>query len=379
MKEKILIVDDYDINVKILQELLVGQYELAVANSGEQCLEKIHQFEPDVILLDIMMPGIDGYETCRRIKADPRSELTQVILVSARSSIESRLKGYEVGADDYVAKPFDNDEFLAKIKVQLRLKKALRNLALANTQIFAQNTKLEELVRRRMAEIVETRDLVVFALAKLSESRDPETGEHLERIQRYSQILTQQLANQGQYTDEVNKQFIENLYRSSPLHDIGKVGIPDAILLKPGRLSASEFEILKQHTIIGEGAIETAARHGSSGGFLEMGANIARSHHERFDGSGYPDGLSGQDIPLSARIVALADVYDALTSVRVYKSALEPEVAKVMVEKESGKHFEPAIVDAFCAGWNNFLNVRGLVDSNRPELIEAAASGDLRR
>ncbi|GAG23537.1 unnamed protein product, partial [marine sediment metagenome] len=245
MKQKILIVDDDETNVAILEELLEEQYVLATASSGQQCLEKIDRFKPDLVLLDILMSGMDGYETCRRIKSDPQSETTHIILISAKTSIESRLKGYEVGADDYIAKPFDGDELLAKIKVQLRLREALMNLTSMHAQVSLQNTKLEELVYQRTAEVVETRDLVVFALAKLTESRDPETGEHLERICAYSQILTEQLAKEGPYTHQINEQFLEDIHRSSPLHDIGKVGIPDAILLKPGRLSASEFEIMK--------------------------------------------------------------------------------------------------------------------------------------
>ena len=379
MKKKVLIVDDHETNVAILQELLEEQYELTTARSGEESLEKIQNFDPDVVLLDIMMPSMDGYETCKQIKSNPKNDLTQIILVSARASVESRLKGYKVGADDYIVKPFDNDELLAKIKVHIRLREAMMNLASMHAQLAVQNAKLENLVRQRMAEIIETRDLTVFALAKLAESRDPETGEHLERIQKYSHILAQRLARKSPYSNEIDNLFMENLYRSSPLHDIGKVGIPDVILLKPGRLSASEFEILKQHTVIGGEALKTAVRHGSSGGFLEMGADIARSHHERFDGSGYPDGLSGRDIPLAARIAALADVYDALTSVRVYKSALEPEVARSMIESEAGRHFDTVIVEAFCDGWKDFLSVRALIDTNRPELIEATVSADIRR
>ena len=379
MKQKILIVDDDETNVAILKELLEEQYVLATASSGQQCLEKIDRFKPDLVLLDILMSGMDGYETCRRIKSDPQSETTHIILISAKTSVESRLKGYEVGADDYIAKPFDGDELLAKIKVQLRLREALMNLTSMHAQVSLQNTKLEELVYQRTAEVVETRDLVVFALAKLAESRDPETGEHLERICAYAQILTEQLAKEGPYTHQINEQFLEDIHRSSPLHDIGKVGIPDAILLKPGRLSASEFEIMKRHTTIGAKAIESAVGQSKSGSFLIMAAEIARSHHERFDGTGYPAGLSDQHISLAARIVDLVDVYDAITSVRVYKAAFEPEIARNMIEEQEGKAFDPVIVDAFRACWEDFLKVRVLVDNRNPELVETILSHDVRR
>jgi putative two-component system response regulator len=221
---------------------------------------------------------------------------------------------------------------------------------------------LEQTVADRAQDIVDTRDVAVFALAQLAESRDPETGQHLERIRAYCRILAEQLRKEGPYTSLIDEQFVEDIYRSSPLHDIGKVGIPDAILLKPDRLSEREFAILKRHTVIGAGALERAAAHSGCGGFLRMAADIARYHHERFDGTGYPAGLRGFEIPLAARIVALADVYDALTSVRVYKSAYDPEVAQLMIEQQSGKHFDPAVVEAFQARAGEFMELQGMLD-----------------
>ncbi|MFQ6034670.1 MAG: CBS domain-containing protein [Sedimentisphaerales bacterium] len=264
-------------------------------------------------------------------------------------------------------------------KELVTLRKTEQALRESKNRLSVQNARLEQMVQRRTAEIIETRDVTVFALAKLAESRDPETGEHLERLRAYSQILAKLLRKKGPYINEIDEQFLEDLYRSSPLHDIGKIGIPDAILLKPGRLSISEFEIMKRHTTIGAETLERSATRNKSGSFLIMAAEIARSHQERFDGTGYPAGLRGQHISLAARIVALADVYDAITSSRVYKSAFEPEVAKNMIEKEEGRHFDPAVVDAFRAGWDDFVDVRGLVDSHQPDLVESTASGDVRR
>jgi PAS domain S-box-containing protein len=261
-------------------------------------------------------------------------------------------------------------------KELVTLRKTEQALRESQNRLSEQNARLEQMVQQRTAEIIETRDVTVFALAKLVESRDPETGQHLERLRAYSQILAEILRKEGPYTNEIDEQFLEDLYRSSPLHDIGKIGIPDTILLKPGQLSADEFEIMKQHTNIGAEALECSATQNKSGSFLIMAAEIARSHHERFDGSGYPSGLSGQHISLAARIVALADVYDAITSTRVYKSAFEPMVAKNMIEKEEGKHFDPAVVEAFRAGWKDFVNVRGLVDGHKPELVESTTSDD---
>jgi putative two-component system response regulator len=316
-----------------------------------------------------MMPGIDGYETCRRIKTAEEASVTQVILVSAKASTRERLEGYEVGADDYLAKPFDHDELLAKVRVQLRLRGSLESLAEAHESLRRHTDELEDLVSRRTAEIVATRDVTVFALAKLTESRDPETGEHLERMRSYCQILAEELSRVGPYTEEVDEAFLKELYRSSPLHDIGKVGIPDAILMKPGQLSDSEFALMKRHTTIGADALASAAAHAGSGNFLNMAAEIARYHHERFDGTGYPTGLRGTDIPLAARIVAVADVYDGLTSVRVYKDAIEPHVARSMILQERGRHFDPAIVDAFEARYDEVLTRQIELQSHGDDIL----------
>jgi PAS domain S-box-containing protein len=235
-----------------------------------------------------------------------------------------------------------------------------------------------DITRRKQAEaeleaaqrqLMATRDVSVFALAKLAESRDPETGEHLERMRTYAQLLAEQLRRAGPYVDQIDDTFLEDLFRSSPLHDIGKVGIPDSVLLKPGRLTADEFEVMKRHTLIGADTLESALQHTGHGGFLQMAAGIARWHHERFDGSGYPDKLAGQNIPLAARIVALADVYDALTSPRVYKSAYDPRLAREMIEAESGRHFDPVVVDAFRVCYPDFLRCQGLEPTQLIEML----------
>ena len=216
-----------------------------------------------------------------------------------------------------------------------------------------------DITERKRAEraLLETRDLLVFAMAKLTESRDPETGAHLERMRSYSMILAEELGCGGPYCTRIDKEFLEDLYRASPLHDIGKVGIPDAILLKPGQLTADEFEIMRQHATIGGDAIDKIVASSTTAGFLRMAAEIARGHHERFDGSGYPTGLKGEEIPLGARIVAVADVFDALSSARVYKAAFEPLAAKGMIVAESGKHFDPVIVRAFERRWDDIMEV----------------------
>ncbi|MBN2581279.1 MAG: response regulator [Pirellulales bacterium] len=372
---KILIVDDCQTNAEILVELLRDQYDLATALNGEACLELVRSWGPDLVLLDIMMPGMDGYEICRRIKNSPVGPFTQVILISGKATTQERIQGYDAGADDYVIKPFDHDELQAKIRIQFRLRQSLMNLWQANARIQEFNISLEHLVEQRMEEIYATRDVAIFALAKLAESRDPETGEHINRMRHYSLILAQQLLRASPYAARIDEQFPQDLYRSSPLHDIGKVGIPDAILLKPGKLTWEEFEVMKTHTTIGANALREATRHGQCGSFLEMAIDVARHHHERFDGTGYPDGLSEEEIPLCARIVSLADVFDAMTTRRVYKAACDPEVATRIIEESSGAHFDPVIVDAFRAQHDEFLRIWS--ESDRGEDERLAAEQDL--
>ncbi|MBI1367982.1 MAG: response regulator [Planctomycetes bacterium] len=364
MNRPILLVDDDETNLAILEEILRDVYPLILARDGEEALAMYRQHKPPLVLLDIMMPKMNGYDVCRAIKQQDKARFTQVILLSAKASMEERVRGYEAGADDYLTKPFEEEELKAKVRVHLRLCEALMELNDARARTELDNGKLEQLVRRRTNELIETRDLVVFGLAKLADSRDPETGDHLERIRAYCRILSEHLAQHGPFAGQITDAFIHTIYLSSPLHDIGKVGIPDAILLKPGRLTDSEFDIMKRHAAIGAEALQDVAQHGTCGGFLQMAIDIARSHHERFDGTGYPDGLSGGAIPLSARIVAVADVFDALTSVRVYKSAYSTEVARTMIINESGKHFDPTVVEAFIACYDQLLETRRSYNSD---------------
>ncbi|MGB4725968.1 MAG: HD domain-containing phosphohydrolase [Thermogutta sp.] len=350
-KPTILVVDDCEVNREILLELLSDEYYVLTVPNGEQALRILPQAAPDVVLLDIMMPGLNGYETCRQIKSGPLGPLTQVILVSGKSSTQERLEGYAAGADDYIVKPFDHEELLAKIGVHLRLKKMVERVWDLNMQLHRFTDNLEALVSQRTAEILETRDLLIFSLAKLAESRDPETGEHLERMRWYSRLIAEEYIASRPHGDSESENFPQEVLRSAPLHDIGKVGIPDVILLKPGRLSPEESVIMQRHTIIGYEALMAACNKSKAGSFLEIAADIARSHHERYDGKGYPDGLAGNDIPLAARIVSVADVFDALTSPRVYKRAWPPDVARATIERGSGTQFDPDVVAAFLRRW----------------------------
>ncbi len=241
---------------------------------------------------------------------------------------------------------------------------------------YAHAQKLSHKLQEQAVAILGTRQVAVFALAQLAESRDPETGEHLRRMREYSQRLAEYLAEQGPYTDQIDHEFLENLFQSSPLHDIGKVGIPDSILLKPGRLTRSEFEIMKRHTLIGALALERAAHHCAYGDFLRMAADVARCHHEHFDGNGYPCGLEGENIPLAARIVSVADVFDALSSARVYKDAMSPAEAKAIITDGSGTQFDPVVVSAFLACYDEFVKTRESINDGDtlPNVADVAAA-----
>lgn len=339
-------------------------FEVDCVLNGHEGLEKVleaaRQGRPYAMaFVDIRMGSDwDGIETIEHLwKVQPQ---LQVVICTAYSDYSWKGIIERLGATEkllILKKPFDNIE--------------VRQLAVSLTEKWELLNHLDNLVQERTAQITETRDVAMFVLASLAESRDPETGEHLERIRSYCHILAEELRKNSPYSEQIDDRFISDLYRSSPLHDIGKIGIPDNILLKPGSLTDTEFKIMKQHSIVGANAFEMTIRNVTSAGFLEMAADIAHYHHERYDGAGYPEGLKGNQIPLAARIVALADVYDALTSSRVYKPAFRPETAYVMICQERGRHFDPLIVDAFIARHNDFLQVRNLIEAERaaPALV----------
>ncbi len=366
MDKRILIFDERRANRERLEDLLCADYETAVATNSQVGLRALPAFSPDLVLLHVGLPETDGYEICHQIRSGPLGNFTQIILLGRGTSVADRLRGFDAGADDFIVEPFDPHEFLAKIRVRFRFRDNVSDLWMANARIREFNSELEYTLERRATEVVATRDVAVFALANLAESRDPETKEHLHRMRNYSRVLAEELQRRGPYTDRIDDQFVEDVFRSSPLHDIGKVGIPDAVLLKPSRLTLAEFEVMKRHTIIGADALEQAIAQNPCGGFLHMAIDVARYHHERVDGNGYPDGLSAEAIPLAARIVALADVYDALTSARVYKPAYDPAEAKRIIEQAAGKQFDPAVVEAFSARYEDSFLVGANLQQAEP-------------
>jgi putative two-component system response regulator len=369
MNNRILVVDDDRASRTLIAGVLGRTYPVATAASGEEALALAAGQTPALVLLDIVMPGIDGYETCRRLKMTFPRENIQVIMVSAISSEEEQVRAFQVGADAYLVKPFDPNVLRSQVQLHFRLRVAVADLASKETGDQPECSKLEHLVQERNRQINATQDVAVFALAKLAESRDEDTGGHLIRVRSYGQAIAEYLGRKGLFQWEITEQFLKDLYRSSPLHDIGKVGISDTILFKPGPLTPEEFEIVKMHTVLGGRVLEDVVLHSESGSFLQMAVAIARHHHERFDGTGYPSSLKGEGIPLPARIVALADVFDALTSTRPYKPAYPPLHARRIICQESGTHFDPVIVTAFGATFEEFLAIH---DNNREDL---AATG----
>ena len=365
----ILVVDDSPESLEVISTELIKYYEVHVATDGERCLELARRVRrPDLILLDVMMPGMDGYEVCRRLKANPDTADIPVLFLSGRTAAEDERIGLEIGAEDYLGKPVNVAVMLARVRAHLRLKSAADYLR-------DQNYFLEREVARRVRELSVVQDITIYAMATLAETRDNETGNHIRRTQNYVITLATKLVESPKYSVQLPRQDIELLYKSAPLHDIGKIGIPDRILLKPGRLTPEEFEIMKTHAAIGRDSIVAAERLVSMpDSFLRFAKEIAGSHHEKWDGSGYPEGLAGEAIPLSARLMALADVYDALISKRVYKEAFTHEVARNIILQGRGTHFDPAVIDAFIALEQDFIDIAKRFSDGDNEQIPAALS-----
>lgn len=348
--EIILIVDDMPENLSVLGELLHGAgYHVKVATNGLTALNLANQQpRPSLILLDVMMPEMDGHEVLRQLRSNINTREIPVIFLTAMNSDDDEERAFGEGIADYITKPLKPALALARVRSQLLVRQARRWLQ-------DQNLALEAEVKRRMQENDLIQAVSIRALAHLAETRDNETGAHIQRTQSYIRLLATRLVDHPRFATTLSNKYIEVLSRSAPLHDIGKVGIPDHILLKPEKLTPDEWVIMKTHTTIGSDAIALAERDiDTSVEFLRQAKEIARSHHERWDGTGYPDGLAGDTIPLSARLMAIADVFDALISKRVYKPAITfSEVYRIMQEGRD-KHFDPDIIDNFLAGYKEF-------------------------
>ena len=356
-KATILVVDDHPDNLTLMRGVLKDMYKVKVVNNGQEALEIAREEKkPDLILLDIMMPEMDGYEVCRRLKADEGSRDIPVIFLTAKADTVDEYLGLEIGAVDYITKPISPPIVLARIKTQLQLKAVADFLRDKNQYLENEVAGRTREIIAKTEEVAVLQDVTILAMASLAETRDQETGNHIRRTQLYIQMLAAHLRRQSRFAAVLTEPVIEILVKSAPLHDIGKVGIPDTILLKPGKLTPEEFEIMKTHTSIGKSAIEHAEQQlGKTVAFLAYAKEIACYHHEKWDGSGYPYGIGGDEIPLSARLMALADVYDALVSKRVYKDAIPHQQAIDIISEGRGKHFDPEIVDAFLELQEDFL------------------------
>jgi putative two-component system response regulator len=350
----ILIVDDEPVNISILVELLKSDYHVKGANSGEAAL-RVAALEPhpDLILLDVMMPRMDGYMVFRKLREQPETRDIPVIFITALSDETDEEYGLQLGATDYITKPVKPRIVMARVQTQLELKRA-------RDRMKDENLWLENEVRRRMHENLLIQDVTLEVMSELAETRDTETGNHIIRTRLYVEVLARDLQINSSYAEELTEAHLKRIVKAAPLHDIGKIGIPDHILLKPGRLTPEEFEIMKSHARLGGEAIghaiaKTLAKHPDhqsaqkpeSLSFLEVAQTIAHRHHEKWDGSGYPDNLSGRDIPLAARLMAVADVFDALTMRRVYKKPWSHEDAIAYILAQEGKHFDPEVIAAF--------------------------------
>lgn len=361
--QTVLIVDDSPENLTVLSELLEPLYLVRAANSGQKALRIAGTApRPELILLDVMMPDLDGYQVFDQLRSDPATHDIPVIFVTAMDNAEAELQGLDAGAADYITKPFVPAIVLARVHTQLELKQAhdwLRN----------QNGFLEAEIAKRLAENELIQEVSIRALAHLAEIRDTETGNHILRTQGYVHQLALLLQNHPRFETVLNDHYIKLLTRSAPLHDIGKVGIPDSILLKPGQLTPEEWVIMKSHARLGSDAIELAERDAErSVEFLSLAKEIAHWHHEKWDGSGYPDGLIGDAIPVSARIMALADVFDALISRRIYKHPMPQCEVQTIIESGRGRHFDPDMTDIFLAHYTDFCAIADLhSDSRMPE------------
>lgn len=346
-KQTILLVDDAPENLEMLRAILKQDYTVKIATTGKKALDLASNPAalPDLILLDVMLPDMDGYEVCKMLKVSDLTRKIPVIFISALHEAEDESRGFQVGGVDYITKPLNAAIVRARVRTHLAL--------------YDQSRVLEEMVRERTRELMHTQDVTIVGFSTLAEYRSQETGWHILATQEYVGLLARYLAPHPRFAHFLTAENIELLTKSAPLHDIGKIAVPDRILLKPGKLTAEEFEEIKKHTIYGRDALARAeqALGDVRSSFLRLAKEIAYTHHEHWDGRGYPQGLAGENIPISGRLMALADVYDALVSARVYKPAFPHEEAIRIIESERGKHFDPDVVDAFLDLEDVFHNI----------------------
>ncbi|MBU4427577.1 MAG: two-component system response regulator [Proteobacteria bacterium] len=336
-RSKILVVDDEDRNLRVMEAFLIPLgYEVILARDGEEAFKKVQEIPPDVILLDVMMPKMDGFEVARRLKEKEETNIIPIVMVTALKEVEDRIRALEAGADDFLSKPVDKTELKARVQSLLKVKAYNDHMRDYQKELESEVARRTQQLRRAFEKIKLASLDTIYRLSTAAEYKDEDTGAHVLRMSNYSAAVARKLG--------LNEKTVEAILYAAPMHDVGKIGTPDSILLKPGKLDPDEWEIMKQHSTNGGRILE-----GSDAGFIKLGEVIALTHHEKWDGSGYPKGLKGSKIPLVGRIVAIGDVFDALTSKRPYKEPFSLEKSYGIIKESKGTHFDPAVVDAFFA------------------------------
>ncbi len=345
-KAIILVVDDDHRNLRLIEAMLFPlDYEVILANDGEEALEKVKKVPPDVILLDVMMPKMDGFEVARRLKEGEDTRIIPVVMVTALREVEDRVKALEVGADDFLTKPVEQTELRARVNSLLKVKAYNDHMRNYQKELEAEVTRRTKQLRQAFEKIKAASLDTIYRLSRAAEHKDENTGDHIKRMSNYSAVVARRMG--------LNEETIEAILYAAPMHDVGKIGIPDHILLKPGKLDPDEWETMKQHAIIGAQILQ-----GSDAEFIKLAEVVALTHHEKWDGSGYPDGLTGPKIPLAGRITAIADVFDALTSKRPYKEPFSLGKSFSIIKESRGSHFDPEVVDAFFAVEDEILAIK---------------------
>ncbi|RPJ07388.1 MAG: two-component system response regulator [Spirochaetaceae bacterium] len=369
MKDKpvILVVDDQPQNIELLEAHLVPEgYGIISAASGEDALKKLDGNQIDLMLLDVMMPGMDGFEVIRRVRKDTKHGLLPIILVTALRETEDRIKGIEAGCDDFISKPFDKMELFARVRSLLKVKAYNDLMSDYQKELESEVTRRTEELKQAFEKIKAASLDTIYRLSMASEYKDENTGAHIKRMSRYCAAVARRLG--------LDESAVEIILYAAPMHDLGKIGIPDMILVKPARLSPLEWKIMKWHADIGAKILQ-----GSDAEFIRLGEIIAQSHHERWDGSGYPNGLKGTEIPIAGRITAIADVFDALISKRPYKEAFSVEKSLAIIREGRGSHFDPDVVDAFFAIQDEILSIKKQYGDDNGQIINIPEFKSLQR
>jgi len=356
-KRRILVVDDENRNIRLLEAMLIPLgYEVVTAVNGQEALERVKETSPDVILMDIMMPVMDGFEAARKLKEDKGTMVIPIVMVTALHDVEDRVKALEAGADDFLSKPVDKTELQARVQSSMKVKAYHDHMKNYQGELEVEVARRTDQLQEAFEKIKVASLDTIHRLSTAAEYKDEDTGAHIERMSRYAASVARKIG--------LNREAIEYILYAAPMHDVGKIGIPDNILMKPGKLDVNEWRIMKMHTVIGGRILAGAKR-----GFVKLGEVIALTHHEKWDGSGYPNSLKGRDIPLAGRVTAIADVFDALTSKRPYKEAWPVEEAFAEIRATSGSHFDPDVVKAFFAVQDEILQIRDQhPDEHRPSL-----------